>query len=80
MPDLLELAARFVASLYAATRGRPGRFQRVSDCAERAGIVGPDIERAIDTAEAAGLLVRHVDEPTVMLTAKGLKAGRPSSQ
>jgi len=52
----------------------------VHEQAERAGIVGPDIERAIDMAEAAGFLVRHVDEPTVMLTAKGLKAGRPSSQ
>jgi hypothetical protein len=28
-------------------------------------------------AEAAGFPVVHVDEPTVMLTAKGLDAGRP---
>ena len=76
-PGPLELAARFVAVLYAATRGRSGRFRRISDCAKRAGIEGADIERAVRTAEAAGFLVVHVDERQVMLTAKGLEAARP---
>ena len=79
MSSHLELAARFVAVLYAATRGRSGRFRRISDCAERAGITkARDIERAVQTAEAAGFLVVHVSEPTVMLTAKGLDAARQS--
>jgi len=73
MPDPLELAARFVAVLYASTRGRSGRWRRISDCAERAGIKGADVERAVRTAEKAGFLVVHVDEPAVMLTAKGLE-------
>ena len=73
MPDPLELAARFVAVLYASTRGRSGRWRRISDCAERAGIKGADVERAVRTAEKAGFLVVHVDEPAVMLPAKGLE-------
>ena len=77
MSDRLELAARFVAALYTATRGQPGRFRRISDCAERAGIAKADADGAVQTAEAAGFLVVHVDQPTVMLTAKGLDAGRP---
>jgi hypothetical protein len=64
-----------VAALYAATRGRPGTFRRVAGCAERAGIKkAADVERAMRTAEAAGLL--HVSEPMVMLTAKGREAAR----
>ena len=77
VPDAIALAARFVAALYAATRGRPGQFRRIDDCAERAGITKPaDIERAMRTAEAGGLLVVHVSEPMVMLTAKGREAAR----
>ena len=76
-PDRLELAARLIAALYAATQGRPGRFRRISDCAERAGIAKADVDGAVQMAEAAGFLVVHVNEPTVMLTAKGLDAGRP---
>ena len=76
-PDALELAARFIAALYATTRGRSGRFRRISDCAERAGIAkAADVERAVRTAEAAGFLVVRVDEPMAMLTAKGLEAAR----
>ena len=75
--DRLELAAHFIVALYAATRGRSGRFRRINDCAERAGITkAADIERAVQTAEAAGFLVVHVSEPTAMLTAKGLEAAR----
>ena len=52
----------FIAALYATTRGRSGRFRRISDCAERAGITtAADVERAVRTAEAAGFLVVHVD-------------------
>ena len=73
----LEMAARFVAVLYAATRSRPGVFRRIDDCAERAGIKRPaDVKRALATAEAAGFIVVHVSEPMVMLTAKGQEAAR----
>jgi hypothetical protein len=76
-PTALKLAARFVAVLYAATNGRPGQFQRIDDCARRAGIKRPaDVTRAVATAETAGLLVVHVSEPMVMLTAKGREAVR----
>ena len=76
MPDTdLELAARVVAVLYAATRGKPGVFRQISDCAARAGIRrSADVKRAVATSEAAGLLVMHVSEPMVMLTAKGREA------
>jgi hypothetical protein len=70
----LELAARLVAVLYAATNGRPGQFCRIDDCAAHAGITRPtDDTRAVATAEAAGLLVAHVSEPLVMLTAKAAR-------
>jgi len=72
--DPLELAAHFIVALYAATRGRSGRFRRIADCAERAGITkAAEIQTAGSTAEKAGFLVVHVDEPAVMLTAKGLE-------
>jgi hypothetical protein len=71
----VELAARFIAALYAATRGRPGRFRRIDDCAFRAGIKrAADIKRAMRTAEKAGFLAVHVSGPMVTLTGKGLKA------
>lgn len=79
-PDTLELAARFVAALYGATRGRRGRFRSIVDCARRAGIEDPvDITLAWSTAEAAGFLVAHVSEPMVMLTEKGIQAARPAA-
>ena len=74
----LELAAHFIVAHYAATRGRSGRFRRIADCAERAGIkTAAEINTAVSTAERAGFLVVHVDEPAVMLTAKGLEVARP---
>ena len=74
----LELAARFVAALYGATRGRAGRWRRIADCAERAGIKPSSVGPAVRMAVAAGFLVVHVDEPAVMLTARGLEAARQS--
>ncbi len=76
-PDQFELAAHFIVALYAATRGRAGRFRRIADCAERAGIKkAAAIKAAVSTAEKAGFLVAHADEPAVMLTAKGLQAAK----
>lgn len=76
-PDALELAARFVAALYTATAGRPGRFRSIVDCARRAGIEDPaEIARAWSTAERGGFLVAHATEPTVMLTEQGRHAAR----
>ena len=76
-PKALELAARFVAVLYAETNGRPGQFRRIDDCAARAGITrAADLKRTLATAEAAGLLIVHVSEPMVMLTTKGRQAAR----
>lgn len=74
----LELAARLVAALHAATRGRLGHFRSISDIAERAGISGSDIERAVATAERAGFVDRHVDRPMIVLTPKGIAAARPA--
>jgi len=73
----IALTARFVAVLYASTQGRSGRWRRIGDCAERAGIKGADVERAVRIAEKAGLLVMHIDELQVMLTAKGLEVAQP---
>jgi len=70
-PDALKLAARFIAALYETTRGPPGAFRRIIDCAERAGISGADVTTAVRTAEKAGLLDVHVSGPMVTLTAKG---------
>jgi len=74
----LELAACFVEALYAATAGKPGRFRSIADCARRAGIEDAgDIVTAWSTAEDAGFLVVHVDEPMVMLTSQGRAAAQP---
>ena len=76
-PNALTLAARFVATVYAATNGRPGVFRRIDDCAARAGITkAADVERAVATAEAAGPIVVHMSEPLVMLTSNGRNAAR----
>jgi hypothetical protein len=76
----VALAARFVSVLYAATRGRSGRWRRISDCAERAGIEGVDVERAVRIAERASFVVVHIDEQQVMLTAKGLEVARTGAR
>jgi hypothetical protein len=76
-PTALELATRFVAALYFATKGRPAVFRGIGDCATRAGIRGArDIDLAVHAAEAAGFIAVHDDEPLVMLTAKGREAAR----
>jgi hypothetical protein len=73
----LDLAARFVAALYFATKGRPGVFLGIGVCAARAGIRGArDVDVAVHAAEAAGFIVVHDDEPLAMLTAKGREAAR----
>jgi hypothetical protein len=79
MPETdLELAARFVAVLYAATKGRPGQFRPIDDCAAHAGIKrAADLKRALATADAAGFIVLHISEPMVMLTSKGREAAQP---
>lgn len=77
MPEPIEFAARFIVALYAATRGRPGRFRRIADCAERAGIDVADIEAVIALAVKAGMIDRRVDEPEwVILTTEGLQSAR----
>jgi hypothetical protein len=77
-PDALELAARFIAALYSATQGCPGRFRSIVDCARRAGIEDPaEITLAWSTAEQAGFLVVHVSDPLVMLTEQGRQAAQP---
>lgn len=73
----LELAARFVAALYAATGGRPHTFRSIGDVAQRAKISdGAEIEMAWRTAEAAELVVVQGDH-SAMLTEKGRQAARP---
>lgn len=64
-----------ILALYEATRGRPGRFRRIADCAERAGLSkAAEIELAWKTAEAAGLPTVRGDTLDMMLTKKGLVA------
>ena len=76
---LVGLAA-FVQALYSATAGKPGRFRSIADCARRAGIADAgDIVTAWSTAEDAGFLVVHVDEPMVMLTSQGRASVQPSN-
>jgi hypothetical protein len=70
-----ELAARFVAVLYAATKGRPGQFRRIDDCAAHASIKrAADLKRTLAMADAAGFIVVHISEPMVMLTSKSREA------
>jgi hypothetical protein len=59
-PDHLELAAHFIVALWAATRGRSGRFRRIDDCARRGGLSPADAGRRSDRREG-GLV--HVNEP-----------------
>ena len=76
MPDDLELAARFVAALFKATRGRPGHFRYIDDIAALAGIEEVDVERALRAAGDSGFLVTHFYRPMAMLTEEGLEAAR----
>ena len=77
MADDLELAARFVAALFKATQGVPGRFRRIDDVAAWAGIeVEAEVQRALRSAESAGFLVIHADKPLAMLSEEGLEAAR----
>ena len=74
-PAAVELAARFVAALYAGTNGRPGQFRTIGDCVTRAGIrAARDIDLAVRTAHSAGFIVVHINATQVMLTAKGREA------
>ncbi len=74
----MSWTARFVAVLYAATKGRPGQFRRIDDCAAHAGIKrAADLKRALATSDAAGFIVVHISEPMVMLTSKGREAAQP---
>jgi hypothetical protein len=77
MPDYaFDLAARFVAALYQATRGRPNMFRVIHDVAERARIQdAAEIELAWKTAEAADLVVVQAGH-SAMLTDKGRQAAR----
>ena len=77
MSDALQLAARFIAALYATTRGRPGTFRRIAGCARRAGISGADVDLAVRTAERAGFVDVLVGGPMVTLTTKGHGAAKP---
>ena len=53
-----------MAVLYFATKGRPGVFRGIGDCATRAGIRGArDVDVAVHAAAAAGFIMVHDDEP-----------------
>ena len=76
----LKLAARFVAALYDATRGRRGNFRSALIARSALGSK-PPAERTLAwmTAERAGFLVAPVWEPTVMLTEQGCQALQPAA-
>jgi hypothetical protein len=65
---------------FAAASARPAA-RRLALVPRRAGITkAAEIKAAVSTAERAGFLVVHIDEPAVMLTARGLEAARSLSR
>lgn len=72
MPTRLALAARFIATLHAASRKNPGSWRPVRSIGKATGIVdSAQLEQAVRDAEAAGLIERQVNGHHVLLTAEG---------
>ena len=71
-----SLAMRITAALYEDTQHEPLPWRWIGDSANRAGIRhGDQVERALEIAEAAGLLIVHVGH-SVRLTIAGIRAAR----
>ena len=71
-----SLAMRITVALYEDTQHEPLPWRWIGDSAKRAGIQhGDQVERALEIAEAAGLLIVH-DGHSVTLTLAGIRAAR----
>jgi hypothetical protein len=71
-----SLAMRFTVALYEDTQHEPMPWRWIGDTAKRAGIQhGDQLERALEIAEAAGLLIVR-DGHSVKLTIAGIRAAR----
>ena len=71
-----SLAMRITVALYEDTQHEPLPWRWIGDSAKRAGIQhGDQVERALEIAEAAGLLIAH-DGHSVRLTIAGIRAAR----
>jgi hypothetical protein len=71
-----SLAMRFTFALYEDTQHEPMPWRWIGDTAKRAGIQHDDqFKRALEVAEAAGLLIVH-DRHSVTLTFAGIRAAR----
>ena len=71
-----SLAMRFTIALNEDTQHEPMPWRWIGDTANRAGIQHDDqVERALEVAEAAGLLIVH-DGHSVRLTLAGIRAAR----
>lgn len=71
-----SLAMRFTVALWEDTQHEPLPWRWIGDTAKRAGIQHDDqFKRALEVAEAAGLLIVH-DGHSVTLTLAGIRAAR----
>ena len=71
-----SLAMRFTVALWEDTQHEPLPWRWIGDTAKRAGIQHDDqFKRALEVAEAAGLLIVH-DRHSVTLTFSGIRAAR----
>ena len=71
-----SLAMRFTVALWEDTQHEPLPWRWIGDTAKRAGIWHDDqFKRALEVAEAAGLLIVH-DGHSVTLTLAGIRAAR----
>ena len=71
-----SLAIRFTVALWEDTQHEPLPWRWIGDTAKRAGIQHDDqFKRALEVAEAAGLLIVH-DGHSVTLTLAGIRAAR----
>ena len=71
-----SMAMRFTFALYEDAQHEPMPWRWIGDTAERAGIQHADqLKRALEVAEAAGLLIVH-DGNSVTLTLTGMRAAR----
>lgn len=71
-----SMAMRFTFALYEDTRHEPMPWRWIGDTAKRAGIQHDDqFKRALEVAEAAGLLIVH-DGHSVTLTLVGMRTVR----
>jgi hypothetical protein len=76
--DRLRRAAAFVAQLHRLSACSPHSWRRAESIGRNINLNGPALELAIRDDEAAGLVLRRLDdEGLIQLTAKGRGAASP---